>query len=589
MTSRLSHFFRVVLMAHFERLQSQWTLPMGRYRQEDIRVQSSAFDESDEREPFIVDRETFEQEHFTIWMIRKSLRIWIEIQEFIISEQGVGIFKCSLAYLLASLAVFIPMVGNLLGHQNGKHLVATITVYFHPARSQGSMYKALLCAFLAFLFATVLSLSSMWVTIFFQRKHDMIEFGHAVVLIIFVAGGFGFIGWTKQRLNDPLVNVACSLASLASIIVITKEGAIQRGTLSFDMISQVLRMLILGVGISAAVSLSILPLSVRKRFQGNLATLTDTVTLLLVSITNSFACGSNDELQTVKFINLSARHDKAFSQMKSIMEDAKLEHYVAGTASEYCLERRLVCLLDDMNHSLGSLRSAGALHSALLTPARCPGLTQIPCPETNLSGSATIESPRLVIQPQSVSKTDVERYEAQKLQFAREIQQDAPSNQSKDFFESISRLKIPMLLLASTMGDIFKEVSFGPAPDCRISLNSGARFRIDEAVSKYREDRLSTLCLLSREKEIISLTKENKPGLEGILASCDYFSVSLLKLSEQLEQFLSILQELQVEVDERPNGKSWAWVCTPWWRSNYQCEGYLLNNFDLGTIWELFC
>ena len=85
-----------------------------------------------------------------------------------------GIFKCSLAYLLASLAVFIPMIGNLLGHQNGKHLVATITVYFHPARTQGSMYKALICAFVAFIFAAVLSLSSMWVTIRLSEKarHD---------------------------------------------------------------------------------------------------------------------------------------------------------------------------------------------------------------------------------------------------------------------------------------------------------------------------------------------------------------------------------------------------------------------------------
>jgi len=398
-----------------------------------------------------MDREHVEQEHFTTLIIRKSLRIWIDIQEFIISEQGVGIFKCSLAYLLASLAVFIPMIGNLLGHQNGKHLVATITVYFHPARSQGSMYKALLCAFVAFLFAAVLSLSSMWVTIFFQRKHDMIEFGHAVVLVIFVVGGFGFIGWTKQRLNDPLVNIACSLASLASIIIITREGAVQRGSLSFEKISQVLRMVILGVGISAAVSLSILPLSVRKKFRGNLSTLTDTVTLQFISITNSFLCGSDHELQKVEFIDLSARHDKAFDQMKNIMEDAKLEHYVAGTSSEYCLERRLVCLMQDINHSLGSLRSAGALHSTLLAPTRCTRPTQMSCPENNLSVTVTTGRARLVNQPQSLSKTDVERYEAEPSQFAPKIQQDATLNHSRDVFELIiSRLKIPMVRAMQT-------------------------------------------------------------------------------------------------------------------------------------------
>ncbi|KAJ5565506.1 hypothetical protein N7513_001748 [Penicillium frequentans] len=560
MTSRLSDFFR-----------SQWSLPIGHQRHEGVHLHSSASDEPDEREPFIVNQENGEQEHFTNWMIWKLLRISIGIREFIISEQGVGIFKCSLAYLLASLAVFIPMIGNVLGHQNGKHLVATITVYFHPARSQGSMYKALICAFVAFLFASVLSLSSMWVTIFFQRKHDMIEFGHAIVLVIFVVGGFGFIGWTKQRLNDPLVNVACSLASLASIIVITREGAVQRGALSFDKISQVLRMVILGVGISASVSLSILPLSVRKKFRGNISTLTDTVTLLLISITNSFLCGSDHELQKIDFINLSARHDKAFEQMKNLMEDAMLEHYVAGTASEYCLERRLVSLMQDINHSLGSLRSAGALHSTILAPTRCTRPTQVSCPQTNLSVSVTLERARPVSQPQFVSKTDVERYEAEPSQFAPKIQQDVSLNHSRDVLELIiSQLETPMLLLASTTRDVFKDLSFGPSPDCRISVNGGARLRIDEAVTIYREARLSTLCLLSRKKEMISSTQENKAGLEGVFASCDYFSVSLLKLSEQLQQFLSVLEELQVEVDGRPNGKSWAWVCTSWWRADHQ-------------------
>ncbi|KAJ6051886.1 hypothetical protein N7499_011265 [Penicillium canescens] len=568
MTSRFSSFFG-----------SQRTFRIaGRQRQEEVNLHSSAFDGLEEREPFIVDREHVEQEHFTPWITRKLLRTWSDIREFIISEQGAGIFKCSLAYLLASLAVFIPMIGNLLGHQNGKHLVATITVYFHPARTQGSMYKALICAFVAFIFAAILSLSSMWVTILFQRKHDMIELGHAVVLVVFVAGGFGFIGWTKQRMSDPLVNVACSLASLASTIVITREGAVQSGALSFDKISQVLRMVLLGVGIAAAVSLSILPLSARKQFRGNLSTLTDTVTLMLVNITDSFLRGSDYELQKAEFINLSARHDKAFGQMKNTMEETKFEHYVAGTGLEYHLEKRLVCFMQDITHSLGGLRSAGALHFELLAPTRCTRPTQMSCPQTDSSVSVTIERPRLVSQPQSVSKTDVERYEAEKLQSAPKIQQDAPLNHPGDDFELIiSRLEISMLSLASTLRDIFKEVSFGPAPDYRISINGGARPRIDEAVKTYREVRMSALCSLSHRREIMSFTQESKAGLEEIFASCDYFSVSLLKLSEKLQQFLSVLEELQIEVEGRPNGVSWTWACVSWWRADHQCERHRLN------------
>lgn len=324
----------------------------------------------EELEPFLVSNEDAQTERVTTRLFRQLSRTWRQAKVLIASEHAVGIFKCSLAYLLASLAVFIPFIGSLLGKQYGKHLVATITIYFHPARSQGGMYKALICAFVAFLFATFLSLSSMWVTITIQRKHDLIELGHAVVLVVFVMGGFGFIGWIKQRMQDPLVNIACSLASLASILVITKEGAVQTGDLSFTKISQMLRMLLLGIGISTAVSLLILPVSARKKFRGDLSTLTGTVTATLMIITESFLRGTDRELQTADFARLSGHHDKVFGQLKELLGETRLEHHVAGTKREHALEKRLVSLMQDITHGLGGLRSAVALQAKLLAPTK---------------------------------------------------------------------------------------------------------------------------------------------------------------------------------------------------------------------------
>lgn len=227
------------------------------------------------------------------------------------------------------------------------------------------MYKALICAAVAFLFAACLSLSSMWVTIVFHRKHDLIELGHAVVLIFFVVGGFGFIGWIKQRLSDPLVNVACSLASLASILVITKEGAVQTGELSFTKISQVLRMTLLGISISTTVSFLILPVSARKKFRGELSASTGTVRALLMRITESFLRGS-DVSRTDELSQLSASHDKVFGRLKSLLSETKLEHYVAGTEREHFLEKCLVGLVEDVTHNLGGLRHAVVLQAELL-------------------------------------------------------------------------------------------------------------------------------------------------------------------------------------------------------------------------------
>lgn len=287
-------------------------------------------------------------------------------KQSISSELGIGVLKCSLAYLLGSLATFVPAIASFLGHQDGKHVVATVTVYFHPARSQGSMYKALICALLAFLYAAFISVTSMCVSMFFQDTLNLLPVGHAIVLIVFCGGGLGFVGWTKQKLGDPLVNVACSLASLSTITVLTKEGAVQSGDLSFAKISQVLKMVVMGVIATMAVSFVIFPISARKKLRSNLTTVTETLATMLALITESFLSGSEEELKTAEYVSTAARHKKAYSQLDKLVREAKLEHFVAGTEKEYRLEKKLVRWVQDITHNMGGLRSAALLQFQLL-------------------------------------------------------------------------------------------------------------------------------------------------------------------------------------------------------------------------------
>ena len=66
---------------------------------------------------------------------------WDGFWSFANSKTGRGIFKCSLAYLLGSLVTFVPALSALIGQQqDSKHMVATVTVWFHPARTIGSMH-----------------------------------------------------------------------------------------------------------------------------------------------------------------------------------------------------------------------------------------------------------------------------------------------------------------------------------------------------------------------------------------------------------------------------------------------------------------
>lgn len=66
---------------------------------------------------------------------------------------------------------------------------------------------------------------------------------------------------------------------------------------------------------------------------------------------------------------------------------------------------------------------------------------------------------------------------------------------------------------------------------------------------------------------MISPTQVDKASLEEIFANCEYFSVGLLKLSEQLRSLLLVLEDLQLEVDKRPAEKSWSWRRLSGWPS----------------------
>ncbi|GME24277.1 ribosomal protein l19 [Neofusicoccum parvum] len=260
---------------------------------------------------------------------------------FATSKLGINLLKCSIAYLLGSMATFLPPLSNFLGHNDGKHMVATITVYFHPARSAGSMIEAFMLAIIAFVYATVISFSSMGVSMAFAEA-DLLVLGHAIVLIVFCGGGLGMVGWVKQKLGNPLVNVACSLASLALITILTKEGAVQAATFSYIKVVQVLKMVFMGITAATVVSLLIKPVSARNLLRDDMRKATDVLGDMLVGITHSFLSGTEEELKQPEYLQSSSKFKSSFSSMTKNLGEAKKEHYVLGTEQEYHLESRLV-------------------------------------------------------------------------------------------------------------------------------------------------------------------------------------------------------------------------------------------------------
>ncbi|RAL07575.1 WD40 repeat-like protein [Aspergillus homomorphus CBS 101889] len=517
-----------------------------------------------------------------------SAHLWGKFQsigpqahDFFSSELGIGVLKCSLAYLLGSLATFVPAISSFLGHQDGKHMVATVTVYFHPARSQGSMYKALICAFAAFLYAALISVTSMFVSMFFQDTLHMFLLGHAVVLVVFCGGGLGFIGWTKQRLGDPLVNVACSLASLSTITVLTKEGAVQSGDLSFAKISQVLKMVVMGVTASMAVSFLIFPISARKQLRSNLTTVTETLATMLALITESFLSGSEEELQTAEFLTTAARHKKAYGQLDRLVREAKMEHFVVGTEKEYRLEKTLVRWVQDITHNMGGLRSAAHLQFQLLKQTKAAEAAHQGTDPGFGLGSGPLPSPWSLHEDRPLLEPIYERPEEELLEaagadgfnFYAENGTGRGAEQvlypADIFAVFISHLGPSMRSLAFTLKEIFRDIPFKPESDYRVSINSRYRSSLDRALELYRNSREEALKTIYRQREVLGIqTLEVEADLEEVSASCGHFSFSLLEFGEQLKELLAILDELQLVSEERPDGRSWNWL--KFWRWTFK-------------------
>lgn len=324
-----------------------------------------------------------------------------EAHAYATSPAGVGILKCSIAYVLGSLATLVPAIAALLGRNDGKHIVATITVYFHPARSAGSMLEAVMLAFAAFLYATFVSFSSMAVSVYFGNNHLLVV-GHVIVLIVFCGGGLGLVGWTKHKLGNPLVNVACSLTSLALITILTKEGAVQAAKFSYAKVWQVLKMIIMGCTASTAVSLLVHPSSARKEFRDTFIQSTDSMAEMLNGIALSFLSGSEQDLKSDSFVKASERSQKSFKLLAKNLGEAKFEHYVLGTEAEFKIHSRLVKCVEKLMQSLGGLRSAAETQFTLIAQSGPHGIPFGPTPTNGSLTSSTYTDHAMSQSPPSM-------------------------------------------------------------------------------------------------------------------------------------------------------------------------------------------
>ncbi|KAI9707512.1 MAG: hypothetical protein M1836_000473 [Candelina mexicana] len=416
----------------------------------------------------------------------------------------------------------------------------------------------------------------MGVSIFFNNI-GLKPLGHAIVLIVFCGGGLGFVGWLKQRLGSPLINVACSLTSLAIIIVLTKEGAIQTATFSVDKITQVLKMVVMGIIITTAVCLILKPVSARRELQETMISATNSLGDMLSLITRSFLVGSEEDLLQPAFVAASNRHRTIFETLSKNLTEAKWEHYVVGREDVYKNEERLARCLERLAQNIGGLRSAAETQFHLLSQLGTTGASSSATTACTSSSSRTTSFPAVVSFPMPedygvLAAVDEAPEELSDIGNLRQSSGDdfnenssfpTPQSSANIFTTFIVHLGPSMKSLAYTLKQILNELPYGPAPDYRIAYNSNFRHSLFQAIELYTNARKEALRLLYQRKDFSKVKpRDVEADFEEVAASCGHFSFSLQDVAEEIKVLLDILDDRKLEVDQESpnNGVPSRWI-----------------------------
>ncbi|KAF7563064.1 hypothetical protein G7046_g1093 [Stylonectria norvegica] len=494
-----------------------------------------------------------------------AIRAW----RWLDTEEGHGVLKCTLAYLLGSMGTFFPPLSNFLGHRDGKHITATLTVYFHPARTVGSMLEAVLIACVAIFYAEMVCLLSMAIAIVFQGQLEKTALAHALILLLCIGAGLGFVGWVKQKLNTPLVNVGATLTSIAIISVITKEDSVHGGYFDEDKIVQVLKMLVIGISFTVAVNVLVWRISARRVLRETIMTASMALSDKLSSITRGFLNGTEDTISSAEFTRVTAEYNGAYAKINLTLREAKFEHYFLGRESIYPFDRRLVRSLEALSSAIGGLHSALDTQFTLLNEStnddQLAGAfsptSPMFSPTLNRTMSSFMEDARdrLAVIDESVESEDEPMNNVQNKSDTA-LNRVSTFQVPSDIFSLFIELLGPSVKsLAYTLSEILREPAFGEDPNDDITVNEQLRDSLKEALELYNTARSSSLQELYRIIEMGRARSEKiQADIEEVAAACGHFSFSLQAVAEETDAYLDVLEDLKYTTGT--GSRSWRWL-----------------------------
>ncbi|KAH7925611.1 hypothetical protein BV22DRAFT_1010776 [Leucogyrophana mollusca] len=289
-----------------------------------------------------------------------------------------NILKCSIAYFIASLFTFSPHLSGFMSDLTSTgdsrpspsgHMVATIAVYYNPAKTIGGMVEADSFCSIALLYSALACLSGMSLFWFLEVRPGW-EWLADVLAILWVGLSMSGLAWMKVWMAKPTFNTACSMAAVTLFIVIVKEGG-------WETLLGVSAIILVGAVVSNVVCFFLWPQSATKNLQANMTKTLDSFSTLLGMLTNSFLLEEPIRKPSHEKIQKAVEnHQSSFTSLKKNLGEARSEWFSGLHGPGNSLSRRAyedaVDSLTRLAQHLNGLRSGTRLQYEL-TKAQSDG------------------------------------------------------------------------------------------------------------------------------------------------------------------------------------------------------------------------
>ncbi|KAL0956925.1 hypothetical protein HGRIS_003029 [Hohenbuehelia grisea] len=248
-----------------------------------------------------------------------------------------NIFKCALAYFIASLFTYSPhlsgLISDITSYRSGSrgpvpsgHMVATIAVYFHPAKTMGAMYEADIFCLGGILYSAVVSLTAMTIFWWLELQPGWEWLGD-VVAVVWICLSMSFVAWMKVYMANPQFNTACSMIAIILFSVLVKEGG-------FHTLVQVAFIALCGSLTSNLVCYLVWPQTATKNLQTDMTKTLGSFSTILKMLTRAFLLEEDlHPLSQERISKAVQNHQNSFTSLKKNLNEAKNEWLYGGPGS----------------------------------------------------------------------------------------------------------------------------------------------------------------------------------------------------------------------------------------------------------------